>query len=117
MIGNNQQLATKKSMWDDILAESRSSSKNEEKHVLMVGPKFAGKRSILKDLFQFNDAYTGIESKSKTPVKSVSGIHNDFVPIKNPDDSNGKSTLYSLSFTPNQNKMCKDLFFKIIFSM
>jgi ABC-type phosphate/phosphonate transport system ATPase subunit len=80
---------SKKSMWDEILSEYRTSSKNEDKHVLMVGPKFAGKRSILKDLFQMNDAYTGNDSKNKTVQKTVSGIHNDFVSIKNPDDTNG----------------------------
>lgn len=89
MIGGQSQ-PTKKSMWDEILSEYRSSTKNEDKHVLMVGPKFAGKRAILNDLFEMNGAYTGNDSKSKTNEKMVSGIHNDFVPIKNPDDSSGK---------------------------
>lgn len=97
MIGN-QSLPNKRSMWDEILSEYRSSTKNEDKHVLMVGPKFAGKRAILNDLFQMNGAYTGNDSKSKTNEKMekmVSGIHNDFVPIKNPDDSTGKKITQS----------------------
>lgn len=99
MIGN--QSANKKSMWDEILAEYRTSTKNADKHILMVGPKHSGKRSILKDLFQMTDSYTGNDSKSKSNQKSVSGIHNDFVAIKNPDDANGKKFYFFYLFLNN----------------